>query len=102
MEIMMKRRGHEELGEVMDTGVMEDYWQEYRKIEVKLSKTKRDISHNMDRLWMEAIKETMDENIKQIIYEKAKQDAGEIYEALRGKISGGIMLSIEYKTVEAA
>jgi hypothetical protein len=51
---------------------------------------------------VEAIKETMDENIKQIIYEKAKQDAGEIYEALRGKISGGITLSIEYKTVEAA
>jgi hypothetical protein len=102
MEIMMKRRGHDELGEVMDTSVMEDYWREYRKIEVKLSKTKRDLSHNMDRLWVEAIKETMDENIKQIIYEKAKQEAEAVYEALRDKIPDSITLSIEYKTVEAA
>jgi hypothetical protein len=102
MEIMMKRRGHDELGEVMDTDIMEDYWREYRKIEVKLSKTKRDISHNIDRLWMKAIKETMDENIKQIIYEKAKQEAEAVYEALRDKIPDSITLSIEYKTVEAA
>jgi hypothetical protein len=102
MEIMMKRRGHDELGEVMDTGVMEDYWREYRKIEVKLSKTKRDISHNMDRLWVEAIKETMDDNIKRIIYEKAKKEAEAVYEALRDKIPDSITLSIEYKTVEAA
>jgi len=36
MEIMMRRRGHDELLEVMDTNVMEDYWREYRKIEVEL------------------------------------------------------------------
>jgi hypothetical protein len=42
MEIMMKRRGHDELVEVVDTGVMEDYWREYRKIEVELSRTKRE------------------------------------------------------------
>jgi hypothetical protein len=102
MEIMMKRRGHDELGQVMDTDVMEDYWREYRKIEVELSKTKRDISHNIDRLWVKAIKETMDENIKQIIYEKAKQEAEAVYEALRDKIPDSITLSIEYKTVEAA
>jgi hypothetical protein len=44
MEIMLKRRGHDELREVVDTGVMEDYWREYRKIEVDLSRTKRDLS----------------------------------------------------------
>ncbi|MDR3147103.1 MAG: hypothetical protein LBU00_01845 [Treponema sp.] len=102
MEIMLKRRGHDELGEVMDTGVMEDYWREYRKIEVALSKTKRDISHNMDRLWVKAIKETMDENIKQIIYEKVKQEAEAVYAALRDKIPDAITLSVEYKTIEAA
>jgi hypothetical protein len=102
MEIMMKRRGHDELIEVFDTDVMEDYWREYRKIEVHLSKTKRDISHNLDRLWVEAIKETMDENIKAIIYEKAKQEADELYAALRDKIPDGITLSLEYKMVEAA
>jgi hypothetical protein len=102
MEIMLKRRGHDELGEVMDTAVMEDYWREYRKIEVTLSKTKSDISHNIDRLWVKAIRETMDENIRHIIYEKAKQEAEAVYAALRDKIPDAITLSLEYKTLEAA
>jgi hypothetical protein len=102
MEIMMKRRGHDELVEVVDTSVMEDYWREYRKIEVGLSRSKRDMSHNLDRLWVEAIKETLDEHFKQIIYEKAKQDAEAVYVALKDILPDSIALSIEYKTVEAA
>ena len=101
MEIMMNRRGHDELAEVMDTGVMEDYWREYRKTEVELSKTKNDLSHNLDRLWVAAIKETMDESFKKIIFGIAKQDAEAVYAALRDKIPDSIALSIEYKTVEA-
>jgi hypothetical protein len=102
MEIMLKRRGHDELREVMDTAVMEDYWREYRKIEVELSRTKNDISHNLDRHWVTAIRETMDEHIKTIIYEKAKQEAEAVYVALRDKLPDSITLSIEYKTLEAA
>jgi hypothetical protein len=102
MEIMMKRRGHDEMIEVVDTDVMEDYWREYRKIEVDLSRNKKDISHNMDRLWVTAIKETMDEYLKEIIYAKAKQEAAAVYAALRDKMPDSISLSIEYKTVEAA
>jgi hypothetical protein len=102
MEIMLKRRGHDELKEVVDTGVMEDYWREYRKLEVEFSRSKKDISHNMDRHWVTAIKETMDEHIKAIIYEKAKQEAEAVYAALRDKIPESVTLSIEYKTIEAA
>jgi hypothetical protein len=102
MEIMMKRRGHDELVEVMDTDAMEDYWRQYRKIEAELSRTKRDLSHNLDRLWVTAIKETMDEYLKEIIHEKAKQEAEAVYAALRDNIPDSITLSIEYKTVEAA
>jgi hypothetical protein len=47
---------------------MEDYWREYRKIEVELSRSKKDLSHNLDRHWITAIKETMDETVKKIIY----------------------------------
>jgi len=102
MEIMMKRRGHDELIEVMDTNVMEDYWREYRKIEVELSRTKQDMSHNLDRHWVTAIKETMDEYLKEIIYEKAKHDAEAVYTALRNKLPDSITLSYEYKTLKAA
>jgi hypothetical protein len=54
MEIMMKRRGHDELAEVVDTNTMEDYWREYRKAEVELSRTKNDLSHILDRHWIAA------------------------------------------------
>jgi methionyl-tRNA formyltransferase len=74
----------------------------YRKIEVELSRTKRDLSHNLDRLWMTAIKETMDEYLKEIIYEKAKQEAEAVYAALRDIMPDSVTLSVEYKTLEAA
>jgi allophanate hydrolase subunit 1 len=102
MEIMLKRRGHDELREVVDTSVMEDYWREYRKIEVDLSRTKRDLSHTLDRLRVEAIKETMDEYVKEIIYAKAKQDAEAVYAAVKDMIPAGVSLSIEYKALEVA
>jgi len=102
MEIMMKRRGHDELAEVVDTNAMEDYWREYRKIEVELSKTKNDLSHNLDRLWVTAIKETLDESFKNMIFEIAKQEAEAVYAALRDKIPDSVTLSIEIKTLEAA
>ena len=102
MEIMLKRRGHDELIEVMDTDAMEDYWREYRKIEVELSRTKRDLSHNLDRLWVTAIQETLDESFRKIIFEIAKQEAEAVYAALRDKIPDSVTLSIEYKTLKAA
>lgn len=102
MEIMMKRRGHDELIEVFDTNAMEDYWREYRKIEVELSRTKNDLSHNLDRLRVAAIKETMDESFKKIIFDIAEQKAEAVYAALRDKIPDSMALRIEYKMVEAA
>lgn len=102
MEIMVERRGHDEIAEVMDTNVMEDYWREYRKIEVELSRTKNDLSHNLDRFWVTAIKETMDETFKKFIFEIAKQDAEAVYKALRGKIPDSITIGVEYKTAKAA
>ena len=102
MEIMIERRGHDELIEVMDTGVMEDYWREYRKIEVELSRSKKDLSHNLDRHWVTAIKEIMDESFKKILHEKARQNAEAFYEILRNKIPESITMSFEIKTMEAA
>jgi len=102
MEIMIKRGGHDELAEVMDTNAMEDYWREYRKIEVELSRTKNDLSHNLDRHWVTAIKETLDEYFKNIIFEIAKQEAEAVYTALRDKFPSSANLSIELKTLKAA
>jgi hypothetical protein len=102
MEIMLRRRGHEELAEVMDTSAMEDYWREYRKIEVELSRTKNDLSHNMDRLWVNALKETLDENIKEIIFGIAKEEAEALYAALRSKLPEAATLGVELRKKEAA
>ncbi|MDR2394102.1 MAG: hypothetical protein LBD93_08115 [Treponema sp.] len=102
MEIMLRRGGHDALMEVVDTNVMENYWREYRKMEVTLSRDKRDMSHKLDRLRVTAIKETMDGYLKEILHEKAKEKAEVLYNALRGKIPESIELHIEYRTLEAA
>ena len=102
MEIMLERKGHNELSEIVDTNVMEDYWRQYRKIEVDLSRTKKDLSHNLDRLRVEAIKETWSESFKKIIFQFARDDAEAMYSALRDKIPDGISLDIEFRALEAA
>jgi hypothetical protein len=53
-------------------------------------------------LRVEAIKETVDEYVKEIIYAKAKQDAEAVYAAVKDMISAGVSLSIECKALEVA
>ena len=102
MEIMIERRGHDELAEVVDTNVMEDYWREYRKFEVELSRTKKDLSHSFDRIMVKAAIETWDESFKKRISDIAKDAAEAVFSALRDKLPDSITLSFEYRTLEAA
>ncbi|MFP3041986.1 hypothetical protein LQZ19_09215 [Treponema primitia] len=39
MDIIINRKGHDDLIEVVKESHMEDYWAEYRAIEIKLSRT---------------------------------------------------------------
>ena len=96
MEIMLKRRGHDELKELMDSTAMEDYWREFRKIEVDLSRTKRDLSHKFDRIYVAAVKETIEDSIKKAIYDVVKQEAEKVYSAVKGKIPEAVTLYIDY------
>ena len=96
MEIMLKRRGHDELIELMDTAAMEDYWREFRKMEVELSRTKKDLSHRFDRIYITAVKETIEDTIKKAIYDVAKQEADKVYSALKGKNPEAVTLYVDY------
>jgi hypothetical protein len=102
MEIMKKGTAHDELIQVVRDAAMEDYWKEYRTIEFELSRDKRDMSHNMDRHWVAAIKETMDEHLKKIIYEKAKKEAESVYTAIKSMLPDSISMYVEYRDLEAA
>jgi len=96
MEIMLKRRGHDELKELMDSTAMEDYWREFRKIEVDLSRTKNDLSHRFDRIYITAVKETIEDTIKKAIYDIAKIEAEKVYSALKGRIPEAVTLYVDY------
>jgi hypothetical protein len=102
MEIMINRRGHDELKELVDSAAMEDYWREFRKMEVELSRTKRDLGHNMERLFVTAIKETMDEYFKKLLHDKAKDIAEAVFEELRDRIPNSISLSFELQNIDEA
>jgi hypothetical protein len=102
MDIMINGKGHDELIAEVYSPAMEEYWMEYRKIEFELSRSKKDIGHNLDRHFIEAIKETLDENIKNIIFQRAAQDAQSFLDAINSLKSDDISLKIEYKNLEAA
>ena len=102
MDILVNRNGHNELKELVDSTVMEDYWREYRKMEVELSRTKRDLSHNMERLFITAIKETMDENLKKLLHEKASDIADAVFEVLRDRIPNSLSVSVELQNIDEA
>ena len=101
-EIMKRRRGHDELLEIVDSNTMEDYWREYRKIEINLSRTKRDMSHSMDRLTKMVIKETLIEYMKDVLREKAEQKVDEMLAAIQDDILCNVTMSVEYDVLEAA
>jgi len=102
-EVMIKGRGHDELIEMVDSDAMESYWREYRKVEVELSRTGQDMGHKLDRYYIEAVKETLEDDFKEIIYKTAKDDAEKILTALRGKIpEAKIAVSAEYREFKAA
>jgi len=102
-EVMIKGRGHDELIELVDSDAMESYWREYRKAEVKLSRTGQDMGHKLDRHFIEAVKETWDDDFRDIIYKAAKHDAEEVLSALQGKIPAvKIAVSAEYRELKAA
>jgi len=102
-EVMIEGRGHDELIEIVDSGAMESYWREYRKAEVELSRTGQDMGHKLDRYFIEAVKETWEDDFREIIYKTAKQNAEEILTALRGKIpTAKIAVSAEYREFKAA
>ena len=102
-EVMIKGRGHDELKEIVDSDAMESYWREYRMAEVELSRTGQDMGHKLDRHFVEAVKETWDNDFKDIIYKAAKHDAEEVLTALQGKIPAArIAVSAEYKELKAA
>jgi hypothetical protein len=102
MNIMINGKGHDELIAEAYSPAMEKYWMEYRKIEFELSRSKKDMGHSLDRHFIDAIKETLDENIKTIIFQKAKQDAQSLLESIKSLKPDDISLKIEYKNLEAA
>ena len=102
-EVMIKGRGHDELVEIVDSDAMESYLREYRKAEVELSRTGEDMGHKLDRHIIEAVKETWEDDFREIIYKAAKHDAEEVLSALQGKIpTTRIVLSAEYRELKAA
>jgi hypothetical protein len=102
-EVMTKGRGHDELIEMVDSDTMEGYWREYRKAEVELSRTGQDMGHKFDRYFIEAVKETWEDDFRDIIFKAAKSNAEEILAALRGKIpETKIAVSAEYRELKVA
>jgi hypothetical protein len=91
-EVMAHGRGYDEFIEHINSLVMENYWKEYRNIEFKLARIRKDLSHALSSKINAAIKNMLAEEIKQRI----KDIASEVVDAIITSVN------IEITTLEAA
>jgi len=72
---IMEKNGFDEFINEVDSHLMDDYWRQYRKNEFTLAKYGKDLSHEIDRHIVQAIKEMLSEETKNILLEIAKHNA---------------------------
>jgi hypothetical protein len=97
---IMEKAGFIEFINEVDSHLMDDYWRQYRKIEFTLAKDGRDLSHEIDRHVVQAIKEMLSEETKNILLEIAKHNA----EKLKSEVDRLYKLNpnITYNEIKAA
>jgi VIT1/CCC1 family predicted Fe2+/Mn2+ transporter len=78
--MVIERHSFDGLIKGVDDHVMDDYWRHYRKIEFFLARSGRDLSHKLDSQIVQAIKEMLSEETKNIIREIAKDNAEKLVE----------------------
>jgi hypothetical protein len=71
---VMEKTGFDEFINVVDAHTMDDYWRHYRKMEFTLARSGKDLSHEMDRHLVQAIKEMLSEETKNLLREIAKEN----------------------------
>jgi len=99
--MVIEKSGFDGLIKGVDEHVMDDYWREYRKIEFTMARSGNDLSNNMDKQIIQAIKEMLSEDTKNIIKEIAK-DSAEKLVAIIDKIYTLNTSNITYNEIKAA
>jgi hypothetical protein len=99
--VMTDGNGYQEFIDTAESDFMNDYWAAYRVIEFTLGKNGKDLSHEIEKRIMRAIQEILDNQIKDMIKQKAKKRADEIIKAYE-EATKFKLISVEYKELTAA
>ena len=78
--VMNEGRKYDELKETALLGFMNEYWNIYRHLEFSLAEKKCDLSHEIESKIIQAIQETFDKKVHEIITIKAKEAADKAIE----------------------
>jgi len=98
---LMEKNNFDEFIRNVNDHVMDDYWRHYRKIEFTLARSGSDLSHNFDNQIVQAIKEMLSEEAKNIIREIAK-DSAENLVSIFDKIFTLTPSTFTYKEIKEA
>jgi hypothetical protein len=98
---VMGKNGFDDFINVVDSHTMDDYWRHYRKIEFTLARSGKDLSHEMDRHLIQAIKEMLSEETKNLIREIAKENTEKLVSEMY-KWSTLNNLSVTYNEIKEA
>lgn len=81
LSVLKDGRGYDELTETALERTMDEYWREYRKIEFKAAKSKRDIGHDVEQRLSNIIKNAISEKLK-LFVKDFMQKKGDVIEEI--------------------
>jgi hypothetical protein len=85
----------------VNTCVMENYWRQYRCIEFSLARKGNDLSHEMGRDVIRAVKSIMSEKMKDVLNSLVQEQAAEIVDMVK-KILSVTPTDIQYSIINEA
>jgi hypothetical protein len=80
ISVMKDGNGYKEFIDTVNNRFMDDYWRAYRVIDFSLGEKGKDLSHDIEKRITRAIQEMFDNQVKDIITQKAEKRADEIIE----------------------
>lgn len=99
--VMTKGRGYVEFIEAVKSNAMDDYWKAYRVLDFSLGAKGKDLSHEIEKRIMRAIQAMFDEQLEEIITQKAQKTAEELLKVFK-ELSAFKLVDVEYAELKDA
>ncbi|GHV43062.1 hypothetical protein AGMMS49546_23570 [Spirochaetia bacterium] len=101
VSVMTDGHGYKEFIETVNSNAMDEYWTVYRVIDFSLGEKGKDLSHEIEKRITRSIQKMFNQQVKDIIIQKAGKRADEILKEYED-LTTFKLASVEYTEIEGA